>query len=79
MWSMNVTMGVAVFSMRLSTMVMRVVTVCAVFMVVRMSMTLRVSVAAVRTTFRLKRFLHGDHRHVHGTQHVGQHMIGFDL
>ena len=68
---MNVTIGVAVLSMHMCIMAMRVLTVCAMFMVVRMPMTLRVSVAAVRTTFRLKPFLHGDHRHVHGTQHVG--------
>ena len=35
--------------------------------------------AAVRTTFRLKGFMHRHHGHVHGAQHVGQHMVGLDL
>ena len=34
---------------------------------------------AVSTAFGLKRFLHLGHRHVHGLQQFGQHMVGFDL
>ena len=40
---------------------------------------MRMPVAAVRTAFRLKRFVHRHHRHVHGSQHVGQHMVGLNL
>jgi len=38
-------------------------------------MSLRMPVAAVRTTFRLKGFMHRHHGHVHGAQHVSQHMV----
>ena len=37
------------------------------------------TVVAVSATLRLKRLRHRHHRHVHGPQHVGQHMVGFDL
>jgi hypothetical protein len=53
-------------------------TVCVICMIVRVlavTMTMRMPVAAVRTTFRLKGFMHRHHGHVHGAQHVGQHMI----
>jgi hydrogenase/urease accessory protein HupE len=56
-----------------------VVVIMCVAMIVRLPMALRVSVAAVRAAFWLKRFLHGHHRHVHGAQHVGEYMIGFDF
>ena len=36
-------------------------------------------VAAVRTPFGFERFLHTHHRHVHGAQHVSQHVVGFNL
>ena len=39
----------------------------------------RVTLAAVGAAFGFKRFLHRDHGHVHGAQHVGQHMVGLDL
>ena len=41
--------------------------------------TMRMPVAAVRAAFGLKRFVHRHHSHVHGTQHVGQHMVGLNL
>lgn len=33
----------------------------------------------IRTALGLKGFGHFNHRHVHGAQHVGQHMVGLDL
>jgi hypothetical protein len=43
------------------------------------AMTLCVPMAAVRTAFGFKGFMHGHHRHVHGTQHVGQHVVGLNF
>ena len=34
---------------------------------------------AISPVFGLEGFRHRHHRHVHGTQHVGQHMVGLDL
>ena len=56
--------------------VMFVVVCVVVAMAVR---PMRMPLAAVCTAFGLKRFLHGHHGHVHGTQHVGQHMVGLNL
>ena len=47
--------------------------------VIMRTMAMRMPVTAVRATFWLKRFVHGHHRHVHGAQHVGEHMVGLDL
>ena len=55
-------------------MVMRV----TVFMVVAMAV-LMASVIAIGTVFGFKRLVDLGHLQVHGTQHVGQHMIGFDF
>ena len=61
-------------------MVMRVV--IAMTVVVRvavLAMAMRMSVAAVRATFWLKRFMHRHDRHMHGAQHVGEHMVGLNF
>ena len=34
---------------------------------------------AISPAFGLEGFRHLHHRHVHGAQHVGQHMVGLDL
>ena len=51
----------------------------AVIVAVPMRVPGMAAVVAIRTTFRLERFRHLHHGHVHGPQHVGQHMVGLDL
>jgi hypothetical protein len=59
--------------------------VMGVAMIVMMTFTMRVLMAmampmpTISTPLWFKRFLHLHHRHVHGAQHVGQHMVGFDF
>ena len=61
-------------------MVVRVMHLCAVAMrVVIMAMPLRVPVTAVSTTFWFKGFMHSHYCHVHGTQHVGQNVVGLNF
>ena len=48
-----------------------------VFFLVRMPMSMAAN--AVGATFGLKRFVDFDDDQVHGTQHVGQHMVGLDF
>ena len=47
--------------------------------VIMVGMTGVRSVFAVSAVFRLKGFVHRNYRHVHISQHVGQHMVGFDF
>jgi hypothetical protein len=37
------------------------------------------TVFSIGAVFRLKGFVHRHHGHVHGAQHVGQHMVGLDF
>ncbi len=64
-------------------MVVGMAMVVTVVMVVPMSMPpMAVSTTmprCVRTAFGLKRQVLFGHDQVHGAQHVGQHMVGFDL
>ena len=46
---------------------------------VRVPMRMRMPMPTISTPLGFKRFLHGHHRHVHGAQHVSQHMVGFDF
>ena len=53
-----------------------VCTVCMVtFMRVLCMVRMAVPVAAVGSSFRLKRFVHVCHGQMHSAQHVGQHMV----
>ncbi len=60
-------------------MAVRVIRVIVVMAVLTLAMRMRMPVTAVGTALWFKGFMHGDHRHVHGTQHVGQHMVGLYL
>jgi hypothetical protein len=51
------------------------VIVIVIVTVLTVAMTMRMSMAAVGSTLWLKRLMYRHHRHVHGTQHVGQHMV----
>jgi hypothetical protein len=59
------------------------VTVVTVVFMVAMCMAAvvmtRVRGCAVSATLRFKSFVYGVHDQVHGTQQVGQHMVGLDL
>ena len=67
------------------TSVLRVcMTVCvrmvmAVLVFMRVAMIVPVPARAVGATLGFEGFLRFDHGQVHGAQHVGQHVIGFDL
>jgi hypothetical protein len=37
------------------------------------------AMVTIGAALRLKGFVHRHHGHVHGAQHVGQHMVGFDF
>jgi hypothetical protein len=59
-------------------------TVCVIWVIVVMTvlavtMAMRMPVTAVGPTFGLKGFMNHQYRHVHGAQHVGQHMVWLNL
>ena len=60
--------------------VARVTIAVCMAVIVAVSMTaVGVAAAGVRAVFRLKRFVDRMHDQVHGAQHLGQHVVGFDL
>ncbi len=68
-------MGVLVLCM--SMVMPMAVIVCVAVMVV--AVTIIGHMAAIGAAFGLKRQISLNHRHVHAAQHVGQHVVGFNL
>ena len=65
--------GVFMARMRMAVPVIVVVPMCVT------GMPTVAAVIAIGPAFRLEGLRHLHHRHVHGAQHVGQHMVGFDF
>ncbi len=89
-WAMHMRFGLhrdrdsAQSSRRLERVVMVVAgvgmpVVMSMVAIVSVVMTSVVSTGGVSAVFWLKRFVHRVHDQVHGTQHVGQHVIGLNL
>jgi len=87
---MSMPMSVAVVVVTLRPMHMRVlrirwamamIVVCMVVMpmCIAMSMVMTTPMLAISAVFGLKTFINLVDDEVHGTQHVGQHMVGFDF
>jgi len=60
-------------------MVVRVLVGMTVIVCMRMAMIVTMSARAVGPALGFEGLLRLDHGQVHGAQHVGQHVVGFDL
>jgi hypothetical protein len=74
---------VTVWSMHMWVLRMRwamaMIVVCMVVMPMLVFMVMPTPMLAISTVFGLKAFMHLIHDEVHGTQHVGQHMVRLNL
>ena len=71
-------MGLGAGSMYVARMTMARMTM-AVPLFVAMGMPAMGAMVTIGTTFGFKSLRHRHHRHVHGAQHVGQHVVEFDF
>ena len=76
-------MGLGVGGVYMARMTMARITMArmtmAVPLFVAMGMPAMGAMVTIGTTFGFKSLRHRHHRHVHGAQHVGQHVVGFDF